>query len=59
VDDAKKAMTVQNMLDMTSGIAWSEDAYTPDETIMRMYKAPDITEFVLSQPMSDAPGARF
>jgi hypothetical protein len=24
-----------------------------------MYKAPDITEFVLSQPMSDPPGARF
>ena len=59
VDDAKKAMTVQNMLDMTSGIAWSEDAYTPDETIIRMYKTPDPTEFVLSQPMSDPPGARF
>jgi Glycosyl transferases group 1 len=51
--------TVQNMLDMTSGIAWSEDAYTPDETIIRMYKTPDPTEFVLSQPMSDPPGARF
>jgi CubicO group peptidase (beta-lactamase class C family) len=59
VDDAKKAMTVQNMLDMTSGIAWDERAYTPDETIIRMYKTPDPTEFVLSQPMSDPPGARF
>jgi CubicO group peptidase (beta-lactamase class C family) len=59
VDDAKKAMTVQNMLDMTSGIAWQERAYTPDETIIRMYKTPDPTEFVLSQPMSDPPGARF
>jgi CubicO group peptidase (beta-lactamase class C family) len=59
VDDAKKAMTVQNMLDMTSGIAWQEHAYTPDETIIRMYKTPDPTEFVLSQPMSDPPGARF
>ena len=58
-DDGKKAITVQNMLDMTSGIAWSEDAYTPDETIIRMYKTPDPTEFVLSQPMSDPPGARF
>jgi CubicO group peptidase (beta-lactamase class C family) len=55
VDDAKKAMTVQNMLDMTSGLAWDEDAYTPDEPISRMYKSPDPTEFVLSQPMSDAP----
>jgi CubicO group peptidase (beta-lactamase class C family) len=59
VDDAKKAMTVQNMLDMTSGIAWEEQAYTPDETIIRMYQSPDRTEFVLSQPMSDPPGARF
>ncbi len=59
VDDAKKAMTVQNMLDMTSGLAWDEDAYTPDEPISRMYKSPDPTEFVLSQPMSDPPGARF
>src|SRR3954454_6610790 len=30
VDDRKKAMTVQNLLDMTSGIAWVEKAYTPD-----------------------------
>jgi CubicO group peptidase (beta-lactamase class C family) len=59
LDDAKKSITVQNMLDMTSGVAWSEDAYTPDETIIRMYKTPDPTEFVLSQPMSDPPGARF
>jgi len=59
LDDAKKAMTVQSMLDMTSGIAWEEQAYTPDETIIRMYKTPDPTEFVLSQPMSDPPGARF
>ena len=59
VDDAKKAITVQNMLDMTSGIAWEEQAYSPDETLMRMYKSPDRTEFVLSQPMSDPPSARF
>ena len=59
VDDAKKAMTVQNVLDMTSGVAWEESAYTPDETITQMYKRPDRTEFVLSQPMSDPPGARF
>ena len=44
---------------MTSGIAWEEQAYTPDETIIRMYQSPDRTEFVLSQPMSDPPGARF
>jgi CubicO group peptidase (beta-lactamase class C family) len=59
VDDNKKAMTVQSLLDMTSGIDWQEKAYTPDETIMRMYQSPDRTEFVLSQPMSDTPGTKF
>jgi len=59
VDENKKAMTIQSLLDMTSGIEWREKAYTPDETIMRMYASPDRTEFVLSQPMSTTPGTTF
>ena len=59
VDDRKKAMTVQSLLDMTSGIQWVEKAYTPDETIMRMYQSPDRAAFVLNQPMAGAPGANF
>lgn len=59
VDDRKSAMTVQSLLDMTSGIEWFERAYTPDETIMKMYQSPDRTTFVLNQPMADAPGAHF
>jgi CubicO group peptidase (beta-lactamase class C family) len=59
VDDNKKAITVQNLLDMTSGIEWQEKNYTPDETIIRMYDAPDRTAFVLDQPMSDPPGTKF
>jgi CubicO group peptidase (beta-lactamase class C family) len=59
VDDNKKAITVQNLLDMTSGSMWQEKNYTPDETIIRMYDAPDRTSFVLDQPMSDPPGAKF
>src|SRR6266404_7838846 len=59
VDENKRAMTVQTLLDMTSGIEWKEKAYTPDETIMQMYRSPDRTEFVLSQPMSSVPGSQF
>jgi CubicO group peptidase (beta-lactamase class C family) len=59
VDENKKAMTVQSLLDMTSGIEWKEKVFTPDETIMRMYASPDRTEFVLSQPMSNTPGSQF
>jgi CubicO group peptidase (beta-lactamase class C family) len=59
VDDRKKAMTVQSLLDMTSGIEWLEKAYIPGETIMKMYDSPDRTAFVLNQPMAASPGARF
>lgn len=59
IDANKKALTVQDLLNMTSGIKWQEQHYTPDETIMRMYLAPDRTAFVLDQPMSDPPGTKF
>jgi len=58
-DDNKRAMTVQHLLDMTSGIKWLERAYTPNETIMQMYRSPDRVAFVLDQPMSNAPGNKF
>ncbi|QOZ29142.1 serine hydrolase [Bradyrhizobium sp. CCBAU 51753] len=58
-DDLKRAITVQHLLDMTSGIKWRERAYTPDETIMQMYRSPNRAAFVLDQPMSDAPGSQF
>ncbi len=59
VDDNKRAMTIQSLLDMTSGIKWQEKAYTPDEPLLRMYASPDPTAFVLNQPMSGAPGSKF
>lgn len=58
-DDSKRAMTVQHLLDMASGIKWLEKAYTPDESIMQMYRSPDRTAFVLNQPMSNTPGSQF
>lgn len=59
LDGGKKAITVQHLLDMASGIAWVERFYTPDETVIRMYKSPDPIGFVLDQPMSDPPGRHF
>ena len=59
LDDRKKAITIQHLLDMASGIAWMERAYTPDETIMQMYASANPTEFVLNQPMADRPGEKF
>ena len=59
IDARKKAMTVQSLLDMTSGIEWVEKLYTPGETIMKMYDSADRTAFVLNQPMAEEPGSSF
>jgi CubicO group peptidase (beta-lactamase class C family) len=58
-DERKKSITVQNLLDMASGIEWKEKAYTPDETVMKMYRESDRVEFVLNQPMATTPGSAF
>jgi CubicO group peptidase (beta-lactamase class C family) len=59
LDDRKKAITVQNLLDMASGLEWVERLHTPDESLARMYASPDPVGFVLDQPMSNAPGEKF
>jgi CubicO group peptidase (beta-lactamase class C family) len=59
VDDNKKAITIQHLLDMTSGIDWVESVHTPDEPLMQMYESPDRTGFVLNRAMSGAPGSKF
>ncbi|WP_296346421.1 serine hydrolase [Reyranella sp.] len=59
VDDWKKAMTIQSLLDMTSGMDWREKHYTPDETLMQMFRSPNRTAFVLDRPMAREPGTTF
>jgi CubicO group peptidase (beta-lactamase class C family) len=59
LDDAKRAITVQHVLDMASGLAWKEAAYTPDEAVMQMYRSADRTGFVLDRASANPPGSRF
>jgi CubicO group peptidase (beta-lactamase class C family) len=54
LDDRKKAITVQSLLNMTSGIEWS----MPD-SMFEMERSPDWVKFVLERPMSSAPGDVF
>ena len=57
--DAKKAITVQQLLDMTSGLAWQEGLTGAIDSPMAMARSPDWQQFVLDQPMATAPGTRF
>jgi CubicO group peptidase (beta-lactamase class C family) len=56
VDDRKKAMTIENLLTMSSGLAWVEG----DSTYGQMYRSSrDWVKFVLDIPMIADPGTEF
>src|SRR6516165_3374915 len=60
VDERKKAITVQNLLDMTSGFDWDqgfEDG--KEQTLHEMEQSADWTQFILDRPMAQAPGELF
>jgi CubicO group peptidase (beta-lactamase class C family) len=62
VDPRKEAITVQNLLDMTSGLEWTEQVgglTPPIETDRQMAASVDWVKFILDRPMSSAPGDTF
>ena len=60
VDDRKKAITVQNLLDMTSGLDWQQGFQDePEITPHEMYRSSNWTQFILDRPMARAPGEIF
>lgn len=58
LDERKQAITVRHLLDMTSGLEWSEglDGF---RSFLAMERSPDWQQFILDQPMSTAPGTLF
>jgi CubicO group peptidase (beta-lactamase class C family) len=56
VEGPKAAITVENLLTMTSGFAWDESTAAGYNTWVL---APDQIDFLLARPLSDAPGQRF
>ena len=59
VDGRKNAITVQNLLDMTSGIDWTEPLSGRPNSVIEMRRSPDWIKFILDRPMSNAPGDSF
>jgi CubicO group peptidase (beta-lactamase class C family) len=60
LDDRKKAITIQSLLDMTSGLDWDqgfEDG--KEQTLIEMTLDPNWTQFILDRPMAHAPGEVF
>lgn len=60
LDDRKKALTLQSLLDMTSGLEWSESLRGgSQQSPIDMRRSPDWVRFVLDRGMVARPGERF
>ena len=59
VDDRKRAITIQNLLDMTSGLDWKEPLDGRPDTMIEMSREQDWTQFALDRPMSGRQGDVF
>ncbi len=58
LDDRKKAMTLEHLLTMTTGLEWIEGAGMEDST-SKMDLSPDLVQYVLDRPMAADPGKTF
>jgi CubicO group peptidase (beta-lactamase class C family) len=58
VDDNKKAITVQHLLNMTSGLAWDE-GLGPVRPLTELRRSRDWVRFILDSPMANQPGETF
>jgi CubicO group peptidase (beta-lactamase class C family) len=59
VNDRKEAITIQSLLDMTSGLDWTEPLDGRPDSIFEMERSPNWVNFILDRPMSSAPGDLF
>jgi len=59
LDDKKEAITVQNLLDMISGLEWTEPLNGRPDSLFEWERSPDWVKFILDRPMSSAPGDAF
>jgi CubicO group peptidase (beta-lactamase class C family) len=58
VDDKKKAITVQHLLNMTSGLVWDE-GLGPVRPLTELRRSRDWVRFILDSPMANQPGETF
>lgn len=60
VDERKQAITVQNLLDMTSGFDWDQGFEAgKEQTLHEMERSADWIRFILDRPMAQPPGELF
>ena len=58
-EGSKRSMTIEHLLDMTSGLDWQEPLGGVPQSLFQMERSPDWTAFALDRPMAQVPGAGF
>jgi CubicO group peptidase (beta-lactamase class C family) len=61
LDEHKRAVTLQTLLDMTSGLEWTEPLHgdAGAQSMIAAERSGDWLRYILNQPMAQAPGASF
>jgi CubicO group peptidase (beta-lactamase class C family) len=58
-DPRWNAVTVQNLLDMTSGLDWNEPLAGVPQTLLAMQRSPNWQQFILARRVVREPGTKF
>jgi CubicO group peptidase (beta-lactamase class C family) len=58
LNDAKKGMTLENLLTMSGGFDWP-GGMLESPILSQLWQSPNWVQFVLDRPLSDSPGSRF
>lgn len=58
-DDPRHAITVRQLLSMSSGLTFNEDYGDVSDVTRMLYLEPDMAEFAASLPLAEAPGTVF
>ncbi len=61
-DEAKKRITLEHLLTMTSGLEWNEMAYpysSARNDLVRLFQVSDPIEYILAKPVANEPGTHW
>lgn len=57
--DPRHAITLRNLLQMSSGLQWDEPGANGESDIFGMLKSPDAASYVASKPLESPPGTKW
>ena len=57
--DPRNAITIRNLLNMSTGLDWTEDYFSPQSSTLAMLRAPNASAYAASLPLAIPPGTEF